>query len=101
MKAIKAIYTGKGFEPQEPIPVNGKYEVVITFLGEISETAAEREERIAADMAFWRDFDNAIADAEDEVLNPEDFLICPETGERLILLADGTKIRRDGTRVGQ
>jgi predicted DNA-binding antitoxin AbrB/MazE fold protein len=31
MHAIKAIYDGNYFKPQEPVPVEGKYEVVITF----------------------------------------------------------------------
>lgn len=31
MYAIKAVYDGIGFKPQEPIPVNEEYEVVITF----------------------------------------------------------------------
>ena len=31
MYAIKALYDGTGFKPKEPIPVNGEYEVVITF----------------------------------------------------------------------
>ena len=32
MEAIKAIYDGTNFMPMQPIPVHGKYEVVITFL---------------------------------------------------------------------
>ena len=32
MNAIKAIYDGTGFRPLEPIPVEGEYEVVITFI---------------------------------------------------------------------
>ena len=32
MQAIKAIYDGANFTPQQPIPVKGKYEVVITFI---------------------------------------------------------------------
>ena len=31
MYAIKALYDGTDFRPKEPIPVNGEYEVVITF----------------------------------------------------------------------
>ncbi|MCL2295136.1 MAG: hypothetical protein FWC36_09785 [Spirochaetes bacterium] len=31
MYAIKAVYNGVNFEPKEPIPVNEKYEVIITF----------------------------------------------------------------------
>jgi len=32
MQSIKAIYDGVNFMPKQPIPVKGKYEVVITFL---------------------------------------------------------------------
>ena len=32
MQAIKAIYDGLTFKPRQPIPVQGYYEVVITFL---------------------------------------------------------------------
>jgi len=32
MHAIKAIYDGTNFKPMQPIPVEGNYEVVITFI---------------------------------------------------------------------
>jgi hypothetical protein len=32
MQAIRAVYDGVGFRPKQPIPVQEKYEVVITFL---------------------------------------------------------------------
>ena len=32
MQAIKAIYDGFAFMPTEPIPIQGQYEVVITFI---------------------------------------------------------------------
>jgi len=32
MQAIKAIYDGVNFMPQQPIPVKGRYEVIITFI---------------------------------------------------------------------
>ena len=37
MQAIKAIYDGVGFKPKQPIPVQGHYEVVITFIEPISQ----------------------------------------------------------------
>jgi len=37
MQAIKAIYDGVNFMPKQPIPVKGKYEVVITFVEPINE----------------------------------------------------------------
>ena len=39
MQAIKAIYDGINFMPKQPIPVKGKYEVVITFVKAIDEEA--------------------------------------------------------------
>ena len=41
MFAIKAIYDGTGFIPLEPIPVNGKYKVVITFIEPVGEPIKE------------------------------------------------------------
>ena len=32
MQAIKAVYDGVSFKPKQPIPVQGHYEVVITFV---------------------------------------------------------------------
>ena len=32
MHSIKAIYDGTNFKPMQPIPVEGNYEVVITFI---------------------------------------------------------------------
>ena len=40
MQAIKAIYDGVSFTPKQPIPVQGKCEVIITFL-EPSETQTQ------------------------------------------------------------
>ena len=40
MQAIKAIYDGVSFMPKQPIPVQGKCEVIITFL-EPTETQVE------------------------------------------------------------
>ena len=37
MQAIKAIYNGVSFIPLQPIPVIGKYEVVITFIEPVKE----------------------------------------------------------------
>ena len=36
MQAIKAIYDGVSFIPKQPIPVQGHYEVVITFVEPIN-----------------------------------------------------------------
>ena len=37
MQAIRAIYDGVSFMPKQPIPVIGKYEVVITFIEPVKE----------------------------------------------------------------
>ena len=39
MQTIKAIYDGFVFKPQQPIPVQGHYDVVITFLEPITKWA--------------------------------------------------------------
>ena len=45
MYAIKAIYDGVNFKPQQPISVSGQYEVVITFLGPLA-SATESNPRV-------------------------------------------------------
>jgi len=42
MQAIKAIYDGISFMPKQPIPVKGKYEVIITFVEPINEDAINK-----------------------------------------------------------
>jgi hypothetical protein len=37
MQAIEAVYDGVNFLPKQLVPVNGKYEVVITFVKPINE----------------------------------------------------------------
>jgi predicted DNA-binding antitoxin AbrB/MazE fold protein len=41
MYAIKAIYDRNHFKPEEPVPVEGKYEVVITFTKPINTSQEE------------------------------------------------------------
>ncbi|MCL1988053.1 MAG: DUF2281 domain-containing protein [Firmicutes bacterium] len=38
MQSIKAIYDGTDFVPQQPIPINGSYNVIITFVEPVLET---------------------------------------------------------------
>jgi len=45
MYAVKAVYDGVSFKPRQPIPVNGQYEVVITFLEPVAEVK-EKNPRI-------------------------------------------------------
>jgi len=41
MQAINAIYDGVNFKVKQPIPVNGKYKVVITFIEPLEENMEE------------------------------------------------------------
>jgi len=74
MQAIKAIYDGVNFNPKQAIPVNGQYEVVITFVEQISTSPTTgRQDQISTDLNFWKEFDRLSADADDEVLSMDDF----------------------------
>ena len=56
MQAINAIFDGHYFKPTEPIPVEGKYEVVITFTKPIGKNDAKRQ-RILKHFGTWNDDD--------------------------------------------
>jgi len=56
MQAINAIFEGNSFKPLEPIPVEGKYEVVITFTKPI-DTKEARRQRILEHFGTWDDED--------------------------------------------
>ena len=56
MKAINAIFDGNYFKPIEPIPVEGKYEVVITFTKPIGSKDTKRQ-RILSHFGTWDDED--------------------------------------------
>jgi hypothetical protein len=74
MQAIKAIYDGVQVKPKQAIPVIGQYEVVITFIEQISiSPATESQDQISADLNFWREIGRLAADASDEVLSMDDF----------------------------
>ena len=87
MQAIKAVYDGVGFTPKQPIPVQGHYDVVITFIEPITLDANNSDAVKNTDIEFWRDYKKLLADSYDEVLSPEDF---PRTKFRreLILFED-------------
>jgi predicted DNA-binding antitoxin AbrB/MazE fold protein len=53
MYAIKAIYDGNHFKPAEPVPVKGKYEVVITFTKPLNTS----QEEILKYFNTWDDDD--------------------------------------------
>jgi len=56
MQAINAVFEGNSFKPLEPIPVEGKYEVVITFTKPI-DTKEARRQRIMEHFGTWDDED--------------------------------------------
>jgi len=56
MQAINAIYDGNYFKPTEPVPVKGKYEVVITFTKSLDSTDKKRQ-RILKHFGTWDDED--------------------------------------------
>jgi len=61
MQAINAIFDGNYFKPMEPIPVKGKYEVIITFTKQI-DTKESRRQRILTHFGTWDDDDVKIID---------------------------------------
>jgi len=74
MQAIKAIYDGVQFKPKQPIPVSGQYEVVITFVEQISANLSVNPQiQINSDINFWKEFDRLVTNADDEVLSLGDF----------------------------
>ena len=50
MQAIKAIYDGLNFMPMQPIPVKGKYEVVITFIKPVKKVNVKTGINVSAKM---------------------------------------------------
>lgn len=56
MQAISAIFDGNSFTPKEPIPVKGKYEVVITFTKSL-DTKDTKRERLLEHFGTWNDDD--------------------------------------------
>jgi hypothetical protein len=56
MYAVKVIYDGNSFKPMDPIPVKGKYEVLITFTKPI-DTKTTKRQRILKHFGTWDDED--------------------------------------------
>jgi len=65
MYAVKAIYDGNHFKLEEPIPVKGKYEVVITFTTPLENA----QERILKYFGTWDEDD---AKCIKEIMNERD-----------------------------
>ena len=55
MQAIKAVYDGYSFKPQQPIPVQGQYDVVITFIEPIVEKKDEKLDCQKRRLGFLKD----------------------------------------------
>jgi len=88
MQAIKAVFDGVNFKPKQAIPVSGQYEVVITFVEQISTNPdTEKQEQINRDIKFWKEFDRLAADASDEVLDMTNFERT-KIGRELIIFDD-------------
>jgi hypothetical protein len=56
MQAIHAVFDGNNFTPIEPIPIKGKYEVVITFTRPV-DTKETKRQRILKHFGTWNDED--------------------------------------------
>jgi hypothetical protein len=56
MQTISAIFDGNYFKPMEPIPVEGKYEVLITFTKPI-DTKITKRQRMLKYFGTWDDED--------------------------------------------
>ena len=61
MQTVKAIYDGTDFKPVEPIPVNGKYEVIITFTKQI-ESKEIKKQRLLKHFGSWNQEDVNVID---------------------------------------
>ena len=61
MQSINAIFDGNYFKPIEPIPVEGKYEVIITFTKPIDANETKRQ-RILKHFGTWNNDDVEIID---------------------------------------
>jgi len=57
MHAVKAIYDGHDFKLDEPVPIKGKYEVIITFTQPIGEEVENDQEKILEFFGTWDDED--------------------------------------------
>jgi hypothetical protein len=56
MQTINAIFDGNIIKPTEPIPVKGKYEVLIIFTKPIN-TKSTKRQRILKHFGTWNDED--------------------------------------------
>jgi len=74
MQAIKAIFDGVNFKPKQAIPVSGQYEVVITFIEQISASPdTDKQEQRNRDIKFWKEINRLAEESNDEVLDMANF----------------------------
>jgi len=74
MQAIKAIFDGVNFKPKQAIPISGQYEVVITFIEQISVSPdTDKQEMINRDIKFWKEINRLAEESNDEVLDMANF----------------------------
>ena len=71
MQAIKAVYDGSSFTPIEPVPVQGQYEVVITFIEPIINKTDKKPNR-ALKLGFLKDKVPPLPDSFFDPLPEED-----------------------------
>ena len=72
MQAIKAVYDGFTFTPTEPVPIQGQYEVVITFLEPISINEARKTAPQKRQLGFLKDKIPPLPDSFFDPLPEED-----------------------------
>ena len=72
MQAIKAIYDGFAFTPTEPIPIQGQYEVVITFIEPIFEKKERKTAPRKRRLGFLKDKVPPLPDSFFDPLPEED-----------------------------
>ena len=59
MYAVKAIYDGNNFKLNDPVPIEGKYEVIITF----TQPVEKDQEKILKYFGIWDEDDvNCLAE---------------------------------------
>ena len=73
MQAIKAVYDGFTFTPTEPVPIQGQYEVVITFIEPIINRELKKIAHQKRQLGFLKDEIPPLPDSFFEPL-PEDDL---------------------------
>ena len=72
MQAIKAIYDGSAFTPTQPIPIQGQYEVVITFIEPIFDKKEGKAVSQKRQLGFLKDKVPPLPDSFFDPLPEED-----------------------------